>query len=651
MDFSHGESRNPPGHGKPQASLIVRTSNRPDPEVGGRLATFRARWHHAPRWVYRVVSQGLRIPFLSPPPLAPWLRKNKVSTECLDLIQSYIEKGAIIQSQRSLCHTSPIFALPKSSGGHRLIFDLRSVNAHIKPLTTRFTGHQRLRQLLPQGAWMACLDIQDAYLHIQIHPSSRKYLCFEANGQHFEFICLPFGLNIAPLVFTSILRPIVNILRGEKINVLAYLDDLIVWDTSAQACEEAALRTASVLQEHWFLLNKDKSQPSPKQIKDWLGFRWNSITPSAALTPQNQEKIRLHCNLTLQKGVTNRQDMESLMGRLAFAAQLLPRTRYLKRSLTQSMRKLPRANALVVLTTELKTLLQTWAFTDAIEEEGILRQPPPDITIWTDASRQGWGFHDDIGNTSRGSWTPQQRDLHISALELLTIKFAIDSPLVKPNLSVAVFTDNVAAFYACYKQGSIRAPLMHRIYGDILKIVQRKGLFLLPRRIPGIRNVLADALSRPGPISTEWELDPRDFARIQHWAGPLQVDLMATPFNAKLPTFVCPFLHPKAAAVDALSIPWNRWQKIYLFPPSRLIDHLMPRIQTFKGTLILILNPRSSETRRTQLQSWATDSLQLRFPPFQKSGDKTHWAPWSTSAPWIALRFCTEHSPDNSVQN
>ena len=624
--------------------MVLPPNARTDLEVGGRLAAFEDRWRHAPRWVRRVVSHGLRLPILTRPPLAPWLRRDLVSPECLALIHSYVEKGAIVRSHRSLCHTSPIFAIPKASGGHRLIFDLRTLNTHIRPLSTRFTGHQRLRQLLPQGAWMACLDIQDAYLHVRMHPSARKFLCFQANDLQFEFTCLPFGLNIAPLVFTSILRPIIKQLRGEQINVLAYLDDLIVWDTSAQNCRRAILRTASVLQEHGFLIHHDKSQPSPSQLKDWLGFRWNSLTPSASLTPPNRDKVRQHCALTLHRGHTNHQDMESLMGRLAFAAQLLPRTRYLKRSLTQLMRCLPKTNEVSPLSEELTTLLRTWALTDALEEVGPLRPSQPDTTIWTDASRHGWGFHDTAGNTRRGSWNTRQAALHISALELLTIQFALDSTLVEPGQCVAVFTDNIAAFYACLKQGSIKAPLMHKIYGDILEILQRRRLTLLPKRIPGIRNVLADALSRPGPVSTEWELDPRDFARIQRWAGPLQVDLMATPFNTKLPTFVCPFHHPEAAAVDALSTPWDTWRRAYLFPPPILIDHLLPRIQAFEGTLVLILSPHSSQPRRTQLQSWATASLPLAFPPHQTAGDKTHIAPWSPSAPWIALLFSAKPS-------
>ena len=198
---------------------------------------------------------------------------------------------------------------------------------------------------------MACLDIQDVYLHVRMHPSTRKFLCFQANGQHFEFTCHPFGLNIPPLVFTSILR-------GEHINVLAYLDDLIVWDTSTLAYRRVFLRTASVLQEHGFLIRRDVSaSPEP----------------------------------------------------------------------TQGLAGLP--------------------------------------------------------------------------MELsLPVSFALS---IEPEQCIAMFTDSISAFYACLKQGSLKAPLIHKIYGDIFEVLQRRHLTLLPRYILRIRNVLADALPLLDPVSTE----------------------------------------------------------------------------------------------------------------------------------------------------
>ena len=58
---------------------------------------------------------------------------------------------------------------------------------------------------------------RDAYYAVPIHPESRKYLRFQFKGTTYEFRCLPFGLSLAPRVFTRILRPIVAKLRSEGI--------------------------------------------------------------------------------------------------------------------------------------------------------------------------------------------------------------------------------------------------------------------------------------------------------------------------------------------------------------------------------------------------------------------------------------------------
>ena len=54
----------------------------------------------------------------------------------------------------------------------------------------------------------------------------------------YQFTCLPIGLNWA-LVLTSVLRPLLFLLHSSKINILAYLNDLIVRDSSPMACTRA----------------------------------------------------------------------------------------------------------------------------------------------------------------------------------------------------------------------------------------------------------------------------------------------------------------------------------------------------------------------------------------------------------------------------
>ena len=57
---------------------------------------------------------------------------------------------------------------------------------------------ESIRTSLIPGEWVSSIDLSDSYLHIPIHPLSRKYLRFCHKSQVFQFTSLPFGLATAP---------------------------------------------------------------------------------------------------------------------------------------------------------------------------------------------------------------------------------------------------------------------------------------------------------------------------------------------------------------------------------------------------------------------------------------------------------------------
>ena len=63
------------------------------------------------------------------------------------------------------------------------------------------------------------------------------------------------------------------------------------------------------------------------------------------------------------------------------------------------------------------------------------------------------------------------------------------------------------------------------------------------------------------------------------WNTPY--NLFATLFNIKMDTFVCPFQHPRAVAVDALSVDWNVWEAVYAFPPHSFLQQVVNKHQSF----------------------------------------------------------------------
>lgn len=66
---------------------------------------------------------------------------------------------------------------------------------------------------LKMGWWGTTLDLKDAYLHVAVHPSSRKWLSFAIRDRAYQFTVLPFGLSTAPRTFTRVVKAVAEYLR------------------------------------------------------------------------------------------------------------------------------------------------------------------------------------------------------------------------------------------------------------------------------------------------------------------------------------------------------------------------------------------------------------------------------------------------------
>jgi len=101
------------------------------------------------------------------------------------------------------------------------------------------TSVLQVRRVMPKGSWMVSIDLKDAYWHVPIQESFRKFLGFCIKGKKFQFRAMPFGLNVAPLIFTRLTKSILKELRLKGVQVLVYLDDWLIWAPSASECTAA----------------------------------------------------------------------------------------------------------------------------------------------------------------------------------------------------------------------------------------------------------------------------------------------------------------------------------------------------------------------------------------------------------------------------
>ena len=152
---------------------------------------------------------------------------------------------------------------------------------------------------------------------------------------------------------------------------------------------------------------------------------------------------------------------------------------------------------------------------------------------------------------------------------------------------IRLVLDSKVVQHCINRKGSRSAPL-NQVMIAIFKLAMKKHWHLSAFHLEGVPNVVADSLSRATPQESEWVLDRKSFNSIKSKVPGLQVDLFATFQNKQLPLYVSPNIDSRATAMDAMSIDWNQWEKIYLFPPFNLLLKVLHKLRTYKGTAALI---------------------------------------------------------------
>ncbi|KAG1531065.1 hypothetical protein G6F51_013639 [Rhizopus arrhizus] len=211
--------------------------------AGGRLSLFASEWTTLSinDWLLNTIRIGFQLHFHTQPPLShrprPIAPFNQSQDQLLSSeIHQLLSKGAIESvnpQDPSPGFYSSMFVIPKRNGGHRPVFNLKNLNQYLTAPHFKMETIQDVTRMLKANDWLTSIDLSDAFLHIPVDPTSRRYLRFHWKGQSYQFCTTPFGLSLVPWLFTKITRPILEWARSLNIRISAYLDDWIIvgWAT------------------------------------------------------------------------------------------------------------------------------------------------------------------------------------------------------------------------------------------------------------------------------------------------------------------------------------------------------------------------------------------------------------------------------------
>ena len=302
--------------------------------IGGRLQKFWQKWSllgSNPR-VVSILKDGYILPFKVRPPLVrdPLIVSgyaNPLRNLYLkEALQALLQKEAVemVRVRTSLAFFNRLFIVPKPNQRWRPVLDLSALNKFLSVKTFKMETPETIRISLQQGEWLTSLDFSDAYFHIPVHVKSRKYLRFHFQGQSYQFRALPFGLSTAPMEFTCVVKEVKLMAQSRGIRIHQYLDDWLIRAPTKESCHQGTQSLLALCQELGWIINVQKSELEPKQIFEFVGYKYDLSQGLVLPTQSRWESILQKLGAILSKPSCRVRNFMSLIGLLTATENQVP---------------------------------------------------------------------------------------------------------------------------------------------------------------------------------------------------------------------------------------------------------------------------------------------------------------------------------------
>jgi hypothetical protein len=303
--------------------------------------------------------------------------------------------------------TSPLSLVPKKAPGeYRLIHNLsyplgKSVNSSI-PKEHSHVQYARVSDFIallkPLGAaYMAKSDIQNAFRLIPVNIQDHHLLGFHWNGHYYYDKFLAMGASSSCRIFETFSTAIEFIFKHlqKTNNVTHVLDDFAFCAATAQECQEMLDTFQALCRQLGIPLAAEKTE-GPTQTITFLGIELDTKQQLARLPLDKIQKCLDTIDLFLKSSKVTLKEMQSLIGLLNWACNVVVPGRAFLRRLIDSTQGIKKSHHRIRVTQSCKEDLRVWQkFLLTMNGQCFFLQDKwlssESLSLTTDASKIGFG--------------------------------------------------------------------------------------------------------------------------------------------------------------------------------------------------------------------------------------------------------------------
>jgi hypothetical protein len=424
--------------------------------------------------------------------------------------------------------TSPLAVVPKADGGWRTIDDLSfgpaAINSAIIPelATVAYESFRKALNMvrsLGRRCLLAKIDWKSAFRQIAVHREDWPCLGLLWRGKLFFRVVLPFGIRSAPHIFSEFAAAFAQCLRAEGIQLVFYLDDILLGGRAGtDECAKAFERVRELAAKLGIVLHPTKWE-APTTRLTFLGIGIDSERMVVFVPEAKRAKANGLLATILGSRRASVHQMQELTGLLQFLTVAIPEGKLMLRAAFRWTAgvgaKLGSGNRrLMQVSTPVLNDLRWWAVAvNMFCQRPITRNArcvEAAAAVMSDACKTGGGAalvmaEGDLECLGRLEWwsmqwnqwqLPEQVMGSMPALELLAI--VISLMVWAPSLCgsrVVLYSDAMATVRAVDRQ-SAAAWTMVQLSRAVRVVASCCSVDLHIAHIDGERNKLADAASR-----------------------------------------------------------------------------------------------------------------------------------------------------------
>lgn len=546
-------------------------------------------WPSTDSWVKKVVKEGLKLPFKNGPPLRMRGTIDSGKSEAVQkAIQEFLEKG-VLERTRTRGFTSRLFT-QQQGGKVRPIIDCKPLNRYMVPKHFKMENLETLTSILQKNDYLIKIDLKDAYHHVPIHHQYRKYLQIVSGGIRYQFKALPFGLNIAPQVFTRVVKAALLPMREQGIKMIAYLDDICIVAKTEEQAREQGTQVVTHLQKLGFIINQKKTCLVPKQKREFLGLVVDSKEMTLSIPSEKLKKIKREASQILKSETWPMRKLAATIGLMNSVCKAVKIGRLMTRFMYADVRKalLPENcwdNRRVKISEETKEELQWWIENlEQFNGKPLIAQTYSK-QLWTDASGTGWGAVCEE-RVAQGVWSQEEMELTSNQRESLAILKGLEvfTEQLRGQV-VKIHSDNMTAVSNVGHQGGTHSVAILKLTKKIWEYALKNKIWLTIQHIRGVDNILADQASRGDLDRDEYHLSEQAMQKIREHLGEPSIDLFASNTNNRCRQFM-------TRAEDAFSISWTNLELPLIHPPIKLIPRILRKLVEDQVPRAILVMPR-----------------------------------------------------------